>query len=398
MSSENPHLLIVSWPVYPARGGSVQIVEKILDGFTDDEVTVVGELSFTGSPPLRPPGSPRVEYFRSGFSLFGRGARFFSWLRWMLFPLLVRKIVRVARRDHSDCILAIFPDDYYSSAGLAAAERLGLRFFTYFHNTYMDNEAVDQRRARDLQPRLFSASEQIFVMSEGMRQHFADKYALKNVVPILHTFSDYPDVDTSGSTCNQLIDQRPIRLVLFGNFNQSNVEATVRLIDAVKTDDRFSISIYTGVPVALLKMRGIDTAAVEHKGYVDDSELIEELQQYDIVVLTHGFTGAYGAVEYRTIFPTRTIPMLLSGKPILVHSPPASFLSSFVTEFDVGVLVDEPTHEAVQQGLECLISDVESTQRRIQNAHRSAHMFHRPVVLNVLREHLGFASAAAGTT
>lgn len=390
--SHRRKLLFVSWQLKPARGGSVEIAEKLLRNFAADEVAVIGELGLLKRMPTHTSGQPRVRYFRSGFSLFGRGARFFGWFRWLLLGALVRRIVRIAREEQVDCILAVFPDEFFCYAACLAARRLSLPFSTYFHNTYLDNEAVDQRRGEIIQPALFGDSECIFVMSEGMKRFYVQKYGLSNVVPLVHTFDKYPSLPAP--TINDLREQETVRVVLFGNFNHSNSEATARFVNAVSSLPQYDVSFYTHVPIPLLRLRGIDTDRINHRGYIDDSQLIDELQQYDIVVLTHGFTGAYGSVEYRTIFPTRTIPMLLCQKPLLVHSPREAFLTDFVREHDCGIVVDEPRDADVVKGLTEIVENPERAAELVRNAKKTVAMFYGPAVSMVLRRTLRLQPSA----
>jgi hypothetical protein len=387
MTRAHNKVLVVSACVYPQRAGSAVIIEKLARQFSRDEMVVLGELSMFGSPlPNRPLNSPEFQYFRSGLSLFGRGARFFTSLRWRLFPKLVRRVCRLATDLNCTHILGVYPDDMYCYAAQQAAEKLGLSFSTYFHNTYLDNAAIDRRRAAAIQPRLFERSECIFVMSDGMRRFYEEKYQLSNCVPLLHTFDQFPPVECDHSC----IDGRngKLRLVLVGNFNQSNIEATKRLVETVSKVPHYEVNFYTDVPKALLNCRGIDVNKIEYRGYVEDTHLVAELRKFDIIILTHGFSGAYGDVEYRTIFPTRTIPMLLSGRPILVHSPPGAYLTEFCRENQCAVVVDEASPQAILAGLSRIENDGALRSDLVARARNAAEPFYGPRVADFLRERL----------
>ena len=58
-------------------------------------------------------------------------------------------------------------------------------------------------------------------------------------------------------------------------------------------------------------------------------ELLRRLSEADILFLLHGFTGSFSPEEYQTIFPTKTIEYLISGRPILAHTSPGCFLTRF---------------------------------------------------------------------
>ena len=62
---------------------------------------------------------------------------------------------------------------------------------------------------------------------------------------------------------------------------------------------------------------------------ISRDEVLARLGQADVLFLPHGLTGSWAAEEYRTIFPTKTIEYLISGRPILAHTPPDRFLTRF---------------------------------------------------------------------
>ena len=55
----------------------------------------------------------------------------------------------------------------------------------------------------------------------------------------------------------------------------------------------------------------------------------------DVLLLPHGFSDPnFAAEEVLTIFPTKAIDYLASGRPMLAHSPPDSYLTRFLLEND----------------------------------------------------------------
>jgi hypothetical protein len=382
-------VLVVSASVYPDRGAAAIVMEKLASQFSRDEMVLVGELGMFEKPENgRGPTSPQCSYIRSRFSLMGRGARFFEPLRRQLLPAIVRRICDVAQRERCNYLLGVYPDELYCHAACQASIELDLPFSSYFHNTYMDNAAIDPRRATEIQAQIFERSEYVFVMSEGMKRFYDEKYGLGKFVPLVHTFEEYPPLEQEGS---EFAQSGKTRLVLYGNFNESNMDATRRLIHAVKNDGRYELNLYTSVPRLLLRQRGMDVSAVVYHGslgHLAFADLFAELRQYDIVVLTHGFTGAYGDVEYQTIFPTRTIPMLLSGRPILVHSPPGAYLTEFFRENNCAVVVDEPSPAAILSGLKRIELDATLRNNLVTRAMSAAEPFYGPLVADFLRERL----------
>ncbi|MBW8049761.1 MAG: glycosyltransferase family 4 protein [Cytophagales bacterium] len=376
-------ILLVSWGILPYKGGSSFIIEKLAKQFSPDEMVVLGEKE--SKPIIRDSGLPEFYYCPTSISLKGRGKRFFVLIRWLLFPILLFRMYKIVKKESCRVILAVFPDEYYLFAAYLVAKQKKIDLYTYFHNTYLENRNgfISTKFAKWLQPRVFSLSKVVFVISQGMKNYYENKYKRIRFEPLLHTFDKYlsdkykePFIETS---------KKNIKLVLVGNFNQSNVEATTRLLKAIEKNNSYKVSIYTAVPKWLLNIRGVKSKNLIYKGFIDDDKLLSELQYYDIMLLTHGFSGLYGDVEYQTIFPTRTIPFLISGKPIFAHSPKESFLNQFLRKYDCAEIVDQPDEEVIVETLDRLVDSPQRCRQLVKNAFKAADQFYGPNVAKKLK-------------
>jgi glycosyltransferase involved in cell wall biosynthesis len=111
----------------------------------------------------------------------------------------------------------------------------------------------------------------------------------------------------------------------------------------------------------------------------------------DVMLLPHGFTGPYHPVEYETIFPTKTIEYLISGRPILAHTPPGAFLTRFLRDHDCALVVDTPDHAAVLAAVQRLLTDAPLRARLVRNALKAAEQFQVKRVVAEFREVLKIA-------
>ena len=362
------------------------IVENLAQNFQPNELTIFGSRTWKlKDVPGRNSSGPEFIYFFSEIYFFGRGNRYFRWFRKLRFKRLVATIEKTIREKHITHLIAVYPNIEYCLASCRAAKNLNIPFSSYFHNTYIENTGITDTKAAVWQEEIFNNSEQIFVMSKGMQEFYEKKYRLNKFIPLVHTFNKYP-LEKNPYDLPKRKDH--YKLVAIGNFNESNLEATKRLLEAIKHEPRYSLSIYTHVPKLLLEKRGMDSNYFEHMGAVAPHEIHDVLQEYDICILTHGFIGGYGKVEYGTIFPTRTIPLLLSGKPILVHSPKDSFLNSFIEEHQCAHLVDIPETRSILEGLERIINDTQYQQELVEHATKTAKLFYGPNVGARLKKQL----------
>jgi len=381
-------ILMVSQSILPYPGGSSVIVEQLSQNFSPDELVVLGSAPIFQQKSIeRPADSPPFIYFPCEFSLWGRGRRYFKWmLRWQFRPL-INKIQELVEAHQIDYNLGVYPNDFFCHAACQAASELGIPFSSYFHNTYLENTNINDPKAPAIQQEIFDRSEHIFVMSKGMQTFYEEKYGLQKFVPLVHTFDEFPDPNTLSGVPG--VQKEKYKLVAIGNFNESNIDASSRLVNALKNNPKYDLHIYTHVPKLLLQQRGIDTSSIHHEGFVRPEEVHEKLQAYDICVLTHGFTGDYGEIEYRTIFPTRTIPFLLSGKPIFAHSPKGSFLNDFIHENQCAELVDIADEAAVIAGLDRIADKLSRQHELTAAAAKTAQQFYGPEVVKVLMEKIG---------
>lgn len=387
-------VLVVSSSLFPKRSGSAIVMENLLCHFTCDEAAVVGELPPLGRRLRRKQNTPERHYFRSRFTMFGRGARFFTPLRWRLLPLLVNRLCKIARQQGCDSILGVYPEEMYCLASCLAAERLDLPFYPYFHNTYADNQAIRSKRKHERQERILRQAQCVFVMSEGMREHFVDSigdaHPGKEIVSLVHTFNEYP---SEAGEYHLRTDRT--RVALYGNFNESNLDATRRFCQAALGVSNVELTMHTDVPTILLRQRGLPMDRIRKKAPLGDlsmQELMNRLRDYDVLALTHGFEGGLGDVEYRTIFPTRTIPMLLAGRPLFVHSPPQSFLTEFAIKNRIGCVSTTTATNRVQTQFEEFITSGAAIQESIRSARKAGDQFFGPDVATKLKKRVVGAS------
>lgn len=322
----------------------------------------------------------------------GHGARFFALFRWIWFPVFFIKALRFAKGERTSCVLVCFPDEYFLLAGWLIAKYLNLPLYSYFHNTYTDNRnGFSLLFGRWLQKNVFRDSIKIFTMSDGMNEYFSLKYPkIKNKLIVLpHTFNNNSDSLNTWQESSKAAGP-PYRFVLIGTLNQSNMEASLRLVSFFKKNSNlYNLDIYSSSNDQLLKIKyGLELNApgVRHCGFVSQDKVDEVLQQYDACLLTHGFTGQYTPVEYQTIFPTRTIPLLRSGKPILAHSPEGSFLNKFILQYDCAELVASKDETALHRAFERVTVDQNRISELKENQVIALDLFYGPDIAIMLKE------------
>jgi len=285
-------------------------------------------------------------------------------------PNITRRLVQIASTHRSEAILAVFPSEFFLHAAYRAAKRLQLPFYPYFHNTYRENRSRLSRRFADwLEPRVFRGAPVVFVMSEGMKEHYQPLYPDIRFEPLVHTF-DEPIPDFAPPPA----PQTPLRLAFMGNLNESNVDAARRLADVVNRRADCLLTTYSGTPDWFFAKVGVCGPRITHTRVAYD-QVTTALRSHDILLFPHGLTGGMSEVEYDTIFPTRTIPSLLSGRPILAHSPSNCFLTRWLRKRDCAEIVDRADHAALSAAIDRLRDDRARRETLVRNALTAVRAF-----------------------
>lgn len=374
-------ILLVSWTVFPAPSGSSFIVSNLAREFEKDEMLLVGEKPARARPEDWPVDAPEIVHLGRRFWP-RKGGRFLRWLRWFYFPVLVWRLDRLAREMGAESVVAVFPDEYYMLAAYLVARRRGLPFLPWFHNTFLENRSGLRRRlANRLQPRFFSAADRVLVISDGMAEALDEIYPETQFVPLVHGFDLPPSLPEPAD-----FSMRPLRLVFTGHLNASCFDATARLARVLVDRDDVELHTYSSTSESIFARAGLRGDNVIHHGIVPLDRLMREIAASHVNILPHGLEGARSDVEFRTIFPTRTIPLLYSGRPILAHSPPDSFLTRFLRERDCALIVDQPDEARIERALERIAHDESCRDRLVRNAWDASRLFDVRRVADRLRD------------
>ncbi|MFN7771257.1 MAG: glycosyltransferase [Planctomycetota bacterium] len=373
--------LMVTWSFPPTLLGSAQIAAGLARQFDRKEMVVAAE-KWPGLSRNRWQDSKRT--FPEVFFIHRQWPWMFKkTVRLILLPVVLGRLISLSRRTNIRQILAIFPCEYYLFLSWLVARWLQVPLVSYFHNTYLENRrGLKHWFANWLQPRVFRDSQVVFVMSEGMREVLSAKHPQIEFVPLVHTFED-----RSAPLEVPPTPRWPLNVAFMGSVNDSNRDALSRLSVLMKRYPETMVTTYSGNPPEDFTRLGIAGPRVQHTS-VAFNEVVSALRKHDVLFFPHGFQGGLSEIEYRTIFPTRTTPYLLSGVPIVAHTPRGAFLTRWLRKHDCAEVVDDPDKEALIAAFERLAGNPERCRVLSTNAQKAAEEFFAPRVADLLRRRL----------
>jgi glycosyltransferase involved in cell wall biosynthesis len=359
-------ILYLSWSVPPDTSGSAIIGLNLAKQFTPEEMLVAGEWPFSKPPVEWNSTWPKLYYVQSVWPVVGRGLR---WWRMLQFPWVLASCLWIVWRHRIDRIVAVYPKTQFLFAGYLAARLTGCRLFAYLHNTYDAQTGIARRFASWVHQRVFLHAQHVFVMSQGMSDLFRERFPGVRQTPLVHSFNEplpkFEELPRVGS---------PMRLVFSGNL-VSCADAASRLVEAIARSPDTSLSILSGDDQVrlnqLLRIRPGTTCET-----LSRDKIPGRLRQADVVLLPHSFVYPERAKDdFLTIFPTKTIEYLISGRPILAHCPADTFLTKFLLENQCALVVDQPEVGALCEAIERLRTDEALRSRLVGNALQAARQF-----------------------
>ena len=352
--------------MYPRTGGSSFVMENLCKNLQVENFVIIHEEDFFFRKKHfeRRYRFPLCYTIKSKFSFKNRGERFVSFFRVILIPFNLYQVIKIFKRHGIQNLFCIYPNGYYMVltwllVKVVSFDKLGL----YYHNSCIENkDGVQKLVLKYVQESLMEMAQVIYTMSEGLNESFKEQYLRhKKKFHVLQHMYHFENLQESNhNTING-------RVLFTGNFNDSNMEATVRMVNVLSKFNDIEIRFTTPVPKSLLQLRGIDCSKIKYLGYLKEDVYRKELFSADYVVLTHGFQGGYSEFEYKTIFPTRTLPLLQSSGCLIVHAPRNSFLFRFFDQRDACLLLPSKDEKKLISDLKSLFNDIEMKERLMKN-------------------------------
>lgn len=375
MVSKDSPLLIVSWSVFPQQVAMSVLVHNMACHL-GDHCVVVGE---------KP--SDTKEWGSVNYPLYHidpyvipiqRGRQYSKWLS---FRRSLKQLKSIIAKHNCCAILAAFPDEYYTNLARKASLHFDIPFYPWFHNTYLENRSGGLLRlARYLQPKFFKDANLVLSISDGLTSYYRREYENTNFSTLLHAFN-IPHVDHQHYS---LKGKEKITFAYTGSFNESCRDAAVRLAKAILSQPNYELHIFGKKNAQQFEKYGINIDQTVVYGFLPDEEFNAKLRACDIMLVPHGFTGARSEVEYNTIFPTRTIPLLYTDRPLLVHSPAEAEYTKWCISNNISYVVTSRSQDDIISQVDEIINDEKLTNQRIEAALRISKKYDVLQVINSL--------------
>ncbi len=265
---------------------------------------------------------------------------------------IVRLAKTILKKEQSDLMLAYSDPGQALLATYITHRITGMPYYLYFYDLYAGNRLpwLHQELAKFLEPRLIKRASKIFVMAEGLQNHYQKLYDVP--VEVVHIA-----VPASGETSLPAV-QEPYKIIYTGTVYWAQADALRNLIVAVEEIDQPKVQLwlYTPHDAAYLRNHGIFASDKVRFASGSRDQMPAIQKQASILAVLLGFDTDF-PILINTSSPGKTYEYMTSGRPILIHAPKDSFIAKYARENQFAYVVDEPDVMQLKEAILKLITD-----------------------------------------
>ena len=286
---------------------------------------------------------------------------------WLQTFLRAWQISRIAKHEKARAIVACTGDLYDLPAGYLASWWAGIGYYVYLFDDYFYQWAAPLHRAfaQRWEPILMKGATGIIVPNEFLRDEYRRRYEIEPVV--IHNPCEELDVGPEAEEAWP-IHPKEVKIVYTGAVYHAHYDAFRNLLAAIEQVGRpeIKLHIFTAQRSADLEQENICGPVVYHH-HLGLLRVIQVQRQADILFLPLAFNSPIPEVV-KTSAPGKMGEYMASGRPILVHAPPDSFLSWYFKKYECGLVVDRNESMALVQAIRRMIEDEALRKHLIKNA------------------------------
>ena len=368
-------ILYISDCLPPARGGSA-VVNSMLVKYLD-----AGRI-ITVSSGRRTNHDAAAESAGFNYSFLPRRLLIFGHV---LSEFAARiKIAVLIRRYKPAFIIAAYPQLTLFSAAVKEANRHGVPYFAYLHDTI--EEALSRgplrRVAARIQKTVLGSAAAVFVISDGMKDLYARKYGLQTTV-VRHIYpEEVLPVTPRGNG----------RAFWSGAVYGINHRALARMTHAC-TRAGMNATFTGNTPEKDLRLFGFNTDFIQQCFYSSRADYLSAVACHSLLMLCLNWPdeSSVHPDEMATVFPTKTPEFLASGVPIVVHCPEDYFLAAFFRENACGLVISTRDQNEITRELSDFLSNKPLQQEMGARAQAVKYLFEPELNAGNMKNAIGSA-------
>jgi glycosyltransferase involved in cell wall biosynthesis len=289
------------------------------------------------------------------------------------FPELVRyslqrSLQRRFRQLGTTAVMATHPFPEFLTASFCAARALGLPFYAHMHDLWLDNVVPGSTMARfgaRWEPVILRQATRVCCMTEAMQAHYEGLYGITtHLLP--HTISD-EDLAAAPTGIRPAKMAKPTVLFVGAIDYDFNLDALKILAKASELlPPEYELLFCTPLELGSLKSLGIGSSRLQAR-YVSRSQVQQYQAEAHVLIapLSHKNCSEN---EVRTVFSTKLLEYLVSGRPIIAFGPRDSYHAVSARKTGWAHVVDRDSPQALADAIVRVVTDQALSAQLVQGA------------------------------
>ncbi|MFN6358134.1 MAG: glycosyltransferase [Bacteroidota bacterium] len=384
---KSPKLLIISQALAPSVGGSPILMNNLFSSYQGEVYAISGYPGARIDKDFKP--AFQTKYFNPPkIPIIGKYIeRYHDNILKYVHPILIKRMVHEIRKYNPDIVFSHCPDIDYFICAYQAAVLCKVPFYSHMHDLWEENHGPDTyigKMAIRWEKEIFSNSTRVFCMTSVQQDHYYKKYKIKtDLLP--HTIPD-KILDETLAVFNDTTDNS---LLFTGTVSKvMNLDSLRVLSDATsELKKHMKIILCTSATHNEFNTWNIKSNDWEIK-WMSRNE-VQALQKQSAILFAPLSCKNGGMDEIRTVFSTKILEYLISGRPILVFAPKGSFHEISATDGNWGLVVNEDNPDKLIKEALRLLNDKGLQKQLVEGAFREAQNRRSSIYSNKLMEWIG---------
>lgn len=257
---------------------------------------------------------------------------------WLTIPLRIVSLGRRAVKEKGIEILLGYSDWGLVLFSVYLLHKITNKpFALHFYDMYVGNKMpwFFKLVSLWLEPRLFQEASQISVMCEELKEHYEKKYNRK--ILVIHNSIDFalkpPNLPN--------LPGPEFKIIFLGNIYWAQEDAVKNVVEAINqlSDIPVKLVLYTPHSKEYMHSIGIWENKKIIFNFCAPQEVAGVMANSDLLLVALSFKTKFPQL-INTSSPGKLCEYLISGRPILIHAPPDSYMSKYAKACNFAYVAD----------------------------------------------------------
>jgi glycosyltransferase involved in cell wall biosynthesis len=370
-SPGKPMLTVIAQPFPPEMSASSIVLDSLFSSYSGRLTAVGGFDPYSRRDPAFQPPCP-THYL----AIPRRLSRAYPRIK-KKFPAITSRILQISiqrclRAFGTDLVLGLYPFDDHFVASFFAARQLSLPFYALMHDLWVENIPPGRlhRFAEKWEPTILKESTRVLCMTENMQEYYEKKYNIgTDLLP--HTVSEKVLFNLPSSILQSEVS-RPTVLYIGTVSPQMNLDALKQLASASELlPEAYELLFLTSMDLSSLNRLGIrsNRLRIVKFGAREEVHALSSKAHVLVAPLSHKNCSTE---EVQTVFSSKLLDYLISGRPIVVFAPECSFHARSASANGWGYVVTDDSPLALATAIIRVATDKRLAGQLVQGALREA--------------------------